>query len=180
MAMNGSDRNRPRNGEQKPKSGWFRKTARWGIDPSAYFGTDEIRTNARYIGNLWTDFQKGPRHRWRRLTPEGNYDIVAMAFDYGTTPQRIQEMIGNSRAISARACRIYFLSGVGLFLYWSYRMLVSPIGLGNIFYVLMVLGMVIFFFVLSFAKALENWRLRNQRPGTLSEFLHTEDRWWPH
>lgn len=180
MATNGQKGNSPRDRDnQNPKSGWFRKTMRWGVDPAAYFGTNEIRANAEYIGDLWTGVRQGSRHRRRRLTPEGTYDIVAMAFDYGTSPARIEEMIFNSQVIAARACRIYMGCGVGLLVYWAYRMLVSPIGLGNLFYVLLVLAMVLFFFLLSFLKAAENWRLRTRRPGTLAEFLHTEDSWWP-
>ncbi len=102
-----------------------------------------------------------------------------MAFDYGTSPDRILMMIANSRAISARASRIYLISGIMLLLYWAYRVIVSPVGLGNIFYVLLVLAMALWFLVLSFFKAMENWRLRNQRPGTFTEFLHSDDSWWP-
>ncbi|WP_287995527.1 hypothetical protein [Acidiphilium sp.] len=171
---------RPQDGkEPNQAAGMFRRAFRWGVNPNAIFGTDEIRMNARYIGDMWSGLQKERSHRRRRLTPDGKYDVVAMAFDYGTSPDRILMMIANSRAISARASRIYLISGIMLLLYWAYRVIVSPVGLGNIFYVLLVLAMALWFLVLSFFKAMENWRLRNQRPGTFTEFLHTDDSWWP-
>lgn len=160
-------------------AGMFKRAFRWGVSPNAIFGTDEIRTNARYIGDMWSDIQRVPPHRRRRLTPEGTYDIVAMAFDYGRSPDQIRMMMANSRLIAARASRIYFVSGILLLLYWAYRVMVSPVGLGNLFYVLLVLAMAVWFLVLSFFKAMETWRLRTQRPGTFTEFLHTEDSWWP-
>lgn len=147
--------------------------------PVAAFDARNIAEGARTIGGLVDAIKAGPRPDHRVRTGEdGALDLAATAFVAGTNEAEVERQLANKRRQTTWATRCYLAGGCGFLLLWFWQALLSP-AYASPSYVLGLLALCAAFFLSAFHNALVNWQARTRRLGTVREFLHAPETWWP-
>ena len=162
-----------------------RRRGLWGAlgylfsGPVAAFGAKEITKGGRTIRALIGAIKEGPQRDPRILTEEeGQLDLKAIAFQFGTTEAGVEEMLRNRRRQTARATFCYLAGGAGFLCLWFYVAILTP-SYASVTYVIGLLTVCAVFLLSAFHNALVNWQARTRRLGTAREFLNARETWWP-
>ena len=148
--------------------------------PSAAVGMEEIRQGAGYIRNLSELLRSEPRSRSRLLVhADGSLDMIATAFAHGLSVDQLEHQLATRRRQTARTA--YFAFGLGWcsIVLWLWQAVHTPLTYARIVAALEFMPFCAAFFLLAFRNAWLNWQLRTRQVGSASNYLQTNERFWP-
>lgn len=147
--------------------------------PFQALGTEHIVGSAGLIGDLARQIKVGPGTDARVRIDDGrNLDLVAMAVGAGVNLAEIHRLLVNRRRQTARAVFCYLGGSMAFLALWLIEAITTP-AYASLAYVLGLIAICTAFFLSALYNALVNWQIRTLRLGTASEFLCTEESWWP-
>lgn len=158
----------------------WRGTKWLAASPFEAFPKDEIAENARLIGALGAARKAGPRANGRfRVHLDRSFDLAATAFLHGVSAPQIETLLRRRQKETARTAYLAFGLGMFCFIGWLLRAWLVPWTGSSLVQALEFLPFCLFFFLMAFKSALENFQLRTRRLATAGEYLWTEEPFWP-
>lgn len=183
MRDDGEGRDARASGDQKNGSVFGRlwRGTKWlAASPFEAFQKDEIVENARLIGALGAARKGGsPANGRFRVHLDRSFDLAATAFLHGVSVPQLETLLRRRQKETARTAYLAFGLGTLCFIGWLLRAWLVPWTGSSLVQALEFLPFCLFFFLMAFKSALENFQLRTRRLATASEYLRTEERFWP-
>lgn len=148
--------------------------------PIRAFPKQEIVESGRLIGTLIEKVRRRPRGSGPfRVHEDRTFDLAATAFLYGISVGELEELLWRRRRESARAAYLSFGLGWLSFFAWLIRAATMPWTSGHLLPVIEYAPFCVIFFLVAFRSALQNYQIRTRRLATASEYLQTQDSFWP-
>ncbi|MBB4200196.1 hypothetical protein CCR94_02205 [Rhodoblastus sphagnicola] len=107
-------------------------------------------------------------------------DLSSFAEEKGLSDRQARALLARRRRETARAAYACFALGWAAFFFLAYRIAGESWTSGPFVTTIEFSPFCILFFLMAFKFALDNFRLRTLSHVTASEFLHTNEPFWPH
>jgi hypothetical protein len=158
----------------------WRGTKWFAASPFEAFPKKEILENGKLIAFLAAAGKAGARGNGRfRVNADRSFDLAATAFLHGILVPELEAVLRGRQKATARAAYLAFALGWAFFLAWLLRAALVPWTADSVVQALEFLPFCLFFFLIAFKSALENYQIRTRRLATPMEYLQTEGTFWP-
>ena len=109
----------------------------------------------------------------RRIDPE------RMAVALNVSVAEVERRLAIRRRTTARAVYLYMSTGSAFLVVWLYKIVGMPDTYSDWLYVAGLLSMCTAFALAAVYNCMVNWQIRSRYLGSFTEFLVTQDTWWP-